>query len=135
MADTERIATRESIKSYDDVQVEKVHVPEWGNQVFFVRSLGGTERDKWEAALIEEKTTRNRHGQKRRSKEIQVVGAKAKLVILSCCLSFTDHSPIFTDADYEWLSVKAAAATERIFLVAQRLSGISQDDMDDIEGN
>lgn len=135
MDDTERIATRESIRGFNDVVVEKVTVPEWGNQVFFVRGLGGTERDKWEEALVEEKTSRNRHGQKKKKKEIQVVGAKAKLVIASCCISLTDFTPIFNPADLEWLSIKAASAMERLFLVAQRLSGISQDDMDDIEGN
>ena len=46
--------TREAILAKDDVQIEELHVPQWGGTVR-VRGMSGTQRDAFEKAISREK--------------------------------------------------------------------------------
>lgn len=114
------VSLREKILKCKDIQTEKVHIPEWSVDIY-VRGLTGKERDRYEASLLE---TRGR------SQVTNYANARAKMVILAACDENGD--PVFTQADLQELTDKSAAALDRIFSVARRLSGMDEDDINEL---
>lgn len=116
--------TKEQILACDDIQLELVAVPEWGGDVY-VKSLTGAERDWLEMSTYEEK--------KGKDKNINMKNFRAKLVSLSVC---DEHKQrLFDEKDIDVLTAKSAAALQRIFEVAQRLSGFTNADADELSKN
>lgn len=115
--------TREMILTAKDLSFEIVDVPEWGGEVK-VTTLTGTERDAFEASLID---------QKRSGNTVNTKNIRAKLVSMVCVDDGGDR--LFTPADIEILGSKSASALDRIFTVAQRLSKLTEADMDELKGN
>ncbi len=115
--------SREAILSADDLPRELVAVPEWGGDVY-VKTLGGTERDAYEQSLIKGK------GRKR---EMSLDDARAKLCAASICDE--NGTVLFTERDVGALGRKSSKALDRVFAVAQRLSGISDADVEELVGN
>jgi len=122
-----KMLSRDEILNAKDLKTEIVDCPEWGGSVK-VRGLTGGERDKWEASLYTTKT----HGRK-----VEVVSNKdnirAKLIQMT--VVDDDGKLMFSPGDIETLSKKSAAPVDRIFSVAQRLSGIGADDIEELEKN
>ena len=114
---------RDEILQAHDIKTMVVEVPEWGGRVL-VRGLTGTERDEFEESVIE---TRGK------STHVKLRNARAKLVSLSIVDS--DGERIFTEGDIDALGKKSAAALDRVYQVAARLSGISNDDLDELAKN
>lgn len=110
---------RSQILSAKDLPIEEVAVPEWGGTVF-VRGMNGAERDAFELSVID---------QKQRGK-VDLNNIRAKL----CALTICDESGerIFSENDVAALAKKSAAALSRVFVVAQRLSGMTEDDAREI---
>lgn len=98
---------------------EEVEVPEWGGSVL-VRGMTGRERDLFEASLIE----------RRGNEMVPVVhNVRAKLVVV--CTVDDDGKPLFDKhADVEALGEKSAAALNRVYEVAARLSGLQNEDVE-----
>lgn len=117
------ILTREQILQADDLRQETVEVPEWGGAVI-VRCLTGAERDEFEAALIEIKG---------KSYNVRLANARARLT----ALSVIDESGqrLFSEADVISLGGKSAAALDRVFEAAQRISGLRPRDMEELLKN
>lgn len=115
--------SKDQILAADDVQLEDVDVPEWGGKVR-VKSLTGTERDGLEASLIEGKG---------KNASVNLANLRAKLVARSIVDDAGNR--IFQDADVKALGAKSAAALNRVYEVAQRLSGITQEDVDELTKN
>jgi hypothetical protein len=86
-----------------------------------VRSLTGAERDAFQASLLE---TRGR------SREVNLRNMRAKLVAQS--VRKADDSRVVSDAQVEALGRKNAAALQRVFRVAQRLSGLAEDEVEEL---
>ena len=104
-------------------QGEDVEVPEWGGTVR-VRGMTGTERDKFEAAVVEmkgKKTTMNMENFRAR--------LAAKTIIDE------DGKRLFHDSHIKALGAKSATALQRVFDVAQRLSGFSDEDVEELAKN
>ena len=102
---------------------ELVEVPEWGGAVY-VRALTGAERDQFEASIVE---------QRGRDVRMNMRNIRAKLVALT--VVDEDGQRIFTDDDVAALGGKSAAALDRLFAVAQRLSGLSMEDVEELAKN
>lgn len=118
--------TREAILEADDIQEEVVQVPEWGGKVL-VRGLTGSQRDDYEATLQRGKGT---------NKEINLRNARAKLVMWSVVNAQTQaRERLFSEQDVERLGKKSAAALQRVFDAAARLSGLSAKDLDELTEN
>ena len=115
--------TKEQILQADDLEMEVVEVPEWGGSVL-VRGLTGTERDAFEGSIIILKGKRS---------SMNMRNVRAKLVARSIVDEFMER--LFSDADVEALGKKSASALDRVFSVAQRLSGVSDDDMEELAEN
>jgi len=120
---TEKLLTRDQILQADDIEVESVEVPEWGGSVN-VKSLTGEERDKFIQSL-----TRRKGKQVSTSME----NMTSKLVALSVVNG--DGSLLFSLADVKSLSKKSSAALTRVVEVAQRLSGLGDDDLEILAEN
>lgn len=135
--------TRDDIKEADDIQTEKVPVPEWRKKgqpiddaFLWVRSLTGAMRDKYEASLIEAR---------RKGAKVNLENMRAKLVQLGTIKDaaadvVNDESQdasnmFFADGDVEWLGRKNAAPIERLCDAIKRLSGMTDEDLEEIRKN
>ena len=67
---------------------------------------------------------------KHKSREINLRNMRAKLVAAS--VRKADDSRVFSDGQVEALGKKNAAALQRVFRVAQRLSGLAEDEVDEL---
>jgi hypothetical protein len=112
--------SREDILSAQDYQTEVVEVPAWGGSVI-VQSLTGKQRDAFEMSQMV---------QKGKSVELNLINLRAKLVALS--LVDQDHNLLFTEADVIKLGQKNAAALESVYKVAQKLSGLNREDIEEL---
>lgn len=134
---------RQDIADADDIVEEDVHVPEWAPKgatdaqrqaaVVRVRGLTGEQRDEFEGSIIVEKRDPNRKGKTKTGVEHRRM--RAKLVVKSVV-----HPPgsaqagqtMFDETDIGWISAKSAKALDRVFSKAQELSGLSDEDIDDL---
>lgn len=114
--------TRDQILGADDRPTEVVSVPEWGGEVK-VRGLSGTERDAYEASIASPRPDGRKH--------INLRNLRARLVVLACVDPETGDR-LFRDDDAEALGGKSAAAVDRLFSVARRLSGLGEDDVEEM---
>ena len=121
--DQKKVLTRDAILNAADIQTEAVEVPEWGGTVY-VRALTGVERDEYEGSRVSVK------GKK---VELNYKNTRAKLVAL--CAVDEQGSRLFTEEDVPALGRRNAAALNRVFLVAQRLSALGPEDVEDAEKN
>lgn len=117
--------TREQILNADDLKTQEVKVPEWGG-IVVVRSMTGTERDAFEASIVD-----NTHGN---TPKMKLDNFRAKLVVKTVIDPETKKA-MFTVADIEVLGNKSVAALDRVYDVAQKLSKISAEDVDDLIKN
>jgi hypothetical protein len=136
--------SRESIlESEKIVKAEKVFTPEWAEpgmpieEAFvWVRALSAAERDAWEASLIERKKADRRRGLKAETK-LNLDNVRAKLAAATTVDAEVDGNPLFLEQDIEALGALpgGAAPLDRIYATAQRLSGISDNDIEDLAKN
>lgn len=115
------LLSRDAILGADDRKTEDVAVPEWGGSVR-VRSLSGAERDAFESHVVSVRSDG--------SKSVNLRNVRAKLVSLSVVDEAGER--LFSDADVDALGDKSAAALERVFDVARHLSGLSEDDIEEL---
>lgn len=118
-----KLLGRDAILQAQDLPTEDVAVPEWGG-VCRVRALTGAERDSFEQSIVE---------QRGKSTKMNLRNIRAKLVALS--VVDEEGKRVFSDGDAETLGKKSAAALERVFEVAQRLSGLRPEDVEELQGN
>lgn len=118
-----KLLNREAILKADDLPKELVEVPEWGGYVY-VRTLTGLERDAFEESVTQ---------QRGKSIKMNLRNIRAKLVALS--VVDEGGKRIFSDADAKFLGEKSASALDRIFEVAQRLSGLRDEDVEELAKN
>ncbi len=121
------LLTREAILAADDAITEDVPVPEWGGTVR-VRSLEGMERDRYESSFVRIGTTsRGTLG----AVGLSTDNARARLVSMTAIDE--DGRNLFSEADVLVLGHKSAAALERVSAVAQRLSGLTDRDVEELK--
>jgi hypothetical protein len=124
---------REEILATDDVVVRDVYVPEWDRTLpdgrvqrarVRLRSLTGKERDELESTVITRRGNRT---------DINLANLRARTVQRAC----VDDAGtlLFTERDVVLLGMKNASAIDRLFSVAQELSGLSDRDVSDLVGN
>ena len=113
---------REDILAVKDIQIELVPVPEWGGEVY-IKGMSGLERDAFEASVIEQKGNKQK---------VNMANVRAKLAAQTLCDE--EGNRLFNDADIKELGKKSASALQRVFEVAQRLSGIGDADVEELAG-
>ena len=111
--------SKSDILEAKDIESEVVKVPEWGGEVM-VYGLTLAEKDIWtDSILVDGKAN--------------MEGATARLCAL--CIRDEKGKCIFTDKDITAFSAKSAKAIDRIFQVAQRISGIGQEEIEETVKN
>lgn len=114
--------TKDDILALDDLPRESVDVPEWGGTVY-VRTLTGTERDAFEASVMAP----------RKGARMNTANIRARLGVL--CIVDENGERLFSDRDAIELGKKSAPALDRIFTAAQRLNGLSAEDIEELVKN
>lgn len=117
------ILSKDDILRMEDLPREVVPVPEWGGEVL-VRGLTASERDAFEGSIVELR------GKERR---IHLEDIRAKLASLT--MVDEQGKRLFSDGEVAALGKKSAQAVQRVFDVAQRLSGISGSDVEELAKN
>lgn len=109
---------RDDILGASDIRKEKVKA--WGGEVW-VRGMTGAERDRFESSVIQFKGS---------SQNLNLANIRAKL----CALTICDESGtrLFNEADVQALGEKSAVELSKVFIVAQRLSGITDADVKEL---
>jgi len=113
--------SRDDILKASDNDPEEVEVPEWGGTVL-VRGMTGRERDAFEISMMQP----GRGGRK----VMDASNTRAK--VIARCVVDDDGNRLFTDADVTELGAKSAAAIDRVFEVAARLSGMADEEQEEL---
>jgi len=120
----EKVLTREEILNADDQTVERVFISNWNGYVY-VKSLSGKERDQFERDIVTWK------GKGKNTKAEMKDNIRARLVALTVVDPDT-KKPVFSTKDVEALGNKSAAALDTIYDAAQRLSKLSDEDVEEL---
>lgn len=115
--------TRDAILSVNDIATEVVDVPAWGGKVR-VRGLTGEERDRFEESMLEGKG---------KNRQVRLANFRAKLV--SLCIVDDKGNRLFSEGDVAALGKKSAAGLGAVCDVAQRLAGLSEEDVEELTAN
>jgi len=117
------VLTRDEILQADDLEKRLVEVPEWGGSVW-VRALRGDEYDEFQESILEGKG---------KNRQVNVKNLRAKLVVRSVVNESGER--IFDDGDYATVGKKSSAALNRLFVAAQELSAVDDDEVEALVGN
>jgi hypothetical protein len=120
------------------LKTQTVHVPEWadgGDDEVIVRELTGSERDAFEASLsVQRPVFGPDKGAAQRMESIpDLENLRAKLV--AKVIVDAQGVRVFQDTDIFALGELSASALQRVFDVAQELSGMNAEAETDAEGN
>jgi hypothetical protein len=116
------LADAAAILGLDDIHEQWVDVPEWNVRARVV-ALTGAERDDLELAMVE------RRG---KSREINLRNLRARIVAASVRKPDDRDRTVFSASQVDALGRKSAAALQRLFAVARELSGLSDDDVEEL---
>lgn len=121
------ILKRDEILAASDIQLELVPVPEWGGHVW-VKGMTGAERDKFEGSIVKLSIA----GKPSRPGDdtLNLANVRAKLCSMTICDA--EGKRLFSENDIQALSQKSAAGLQRVFTVAQKLSGITDEDVEEL---
>jgi hypothetical protein len=111
---------RKTILEVEDIPSEVIEVPEWGVEVV-VRGMDGLAR----ARFLRRAT----------SADGEADYEKFYPELIIACAYDKDGNPAFEGADRDALNQKSGRALERVATVAQRLSGLGGDDIEEAKGN
>jgi hypothetical protein len=115
-----------------DLPQERVEVPEWNGDVI-VRALSAADREWFERSMLRTETIRDDDGKMKTVDKVVVDNARAKL--LSRALVDEEGNALFDEAQMIGLGKKSNTVVQRLFLIAQRLSALGQNNADDAEKN
>jgi predicted trehalose synthase len=120
----ERMLSADEILAMQDIEIEEVVVPEWGGGKVYVCGLTSAGKNAYESSLFEIKG---------KTQKMRLENATAKLLVRT--LVDRDRRPLFTETQVEALGRKSAAVLERLQRIAQRLSGMTQAEVEELIKN
>lgn len=120
---------RDAILDAVDVQTEKVDVPEWGGDVI-IRGLTGDELDAFQGSIRQFRPSLDGKGME---PVLIQEGMRAKLLVK--CLVDEAGGRLFTDQDAPALGAKNGSVIDKLYDIASRLSGLSEEEKAEMEGN
>jgi len=113
-----KILNAEDILAARKPAPELVEVPEWGGSVY-VKGTNGKEFSDLQSQIIQRKGN---------TQSVNLENIQAKLCAV--CLCDADGNRLFKQKDVEVLAELSSAALQRVFKVAQRLSGLGDDEIE-----
>lgn len=115
------LSREELLERGKKLRKELVELPELGGAVY-VRELAGWERDAFEASLMQ---------QVGNTYVMKLKNARARLAALSICDE--NGKRLFSEKDAQELGKISAAALDRIFEAASRLSRIGEEELEELK--
>lgn len=116
--------TRDELLAATNVPIERVDLPELGTDAHvYVRGMSGKERDAFEISLA-----KGPRGQRR-----NLDNFRARLTVL--CVVDQDGTRLYQSGDAELVGNIRVDVLAKIVAVAQRLSGITEADADELGKN
>lgn len=119
----DNVSNANDILSIEDRPSERVEVPEW-NRVIYLRTLSAAERDVYETEIFE---------YKKREVIFNRLNIKARLLVR--CIANEQGNRIFADNQVDALGNKSAKVLNRLFDIAQKLNGLTVEDVEELEKN
>lgn len=107
--------SRDEILGARDLKVVEVDVPEWGG-VVLVSMMTGRDRDAFEAETVT-----------RRGKQVDVNMKDMRARLVARTVVDESGARLFSDGDVEALAAKSSAALNRLFEVARKLNGLTDE--------
>lgn len=117
------MSLRDRLLAAAELPRESVSVPELG-ETFTVQGMNGLQRDDFEASLF----TTTANGRRRIFAPANI---RAKLLV-RCVIDPETGERLFNDGDVDVVGQIRADVLDRLFSVAQRLSGISDRDVEEL---
>ena len=118
----------DDIVDSQDKEYQDVDVPEWGGTVR-IATMSGEDRDRWELSMMQADDSSER-GFKLN------FDAYSRVRLVAMCLVDDNFNRIFvTKEQIEKLSQKSGKVMDLLYDVAQRVNGITDEDIDDLEKN
>lgn len=118
---------KSKLQGFQDTVIVRVLTPEWPDMGdIYVRSMTGKSRDSYEGAIYLAEQNAKKTG-----KGSRLDNLRANMMVASACDE--DGNLLFDAADAEWLGDKSAAVLDRIYDAANKLSGISAEDIEEME--
>jgi hypothetical protein len=108
----------------EDILVEEVSIPMWHNRSVLVCGLSAAAKNQYQQSLVDMKNG---------TQKLRLENSTAKLVALT--VVNRERQRLFTERDIEKLGTKSAAALECIVEVANRLSGMTKQEVDALVKN
>ncbi len=124
---TEALLTREQILQAEDLPSEVVEIPEWNGSVI-VRGLTGSGRGIFQNSIMSQNGNVN-------SKNVMVDMKEAEMRLVAYCVVDENGKRLFSEKDIAELGKKSGSAINRISDVAMRLSGFTQEDLQELTEN
>ncbi len=119
---------RAAILAVKDVEPVPIDVPEWKlGEPVYVRPMSAGERDRWEGELLDRS--------EKRKESIQAATENLRAMFLAKCLCDEDGAILFGPDDIDALAAKNYKPIDRVFEVAQRINGMSDADVEELEKN
>lgn len=114
--------TGKDILAIDDLERETIDVPEWDCTIT-VQTMTGLDKDEYDAWI---------YGARGNDGKPSLKHMRALITVLSC----VDENGVklFSVDEIEAVSKKASSALDRIYVVADRLSKLSDKSVEDIAG-
>lgn len=128
------MSLRKQILEAEDLETEEVDVRRWWPEAgkVWVRALRGSDRDRWESDNLGEK----KKGKGETDFQMNLSNVRARLLVKTLVDGPGPEAlRLFTDQDAGALGGKNAAILDKLYDVAQRLSGISASELEEAEGN
>jgi hypothetical protein len=114
---------RDQILEASDLKTVVVSVPEWGGDVI-VATMTGEARDAWEQSLVVQEGGKSR---------TNLDNIRARLVMST--VVDEGGNRLFSEKDLALLGRKSSAALERVCKAAQKLNGLTNEDVEQLTGN
>lgn len=113
---------RDEILNFDDISVEIVPVPEWGdNAAVRLKVLSAAERDEFEASTVTTKGGRQKPN---------LANLRARLV--ARCMVDAEGERVFVSGDVVRLGSKSSKALDRLFAKCQEINGFTEKDIEEL---
>ena len=122
MTEKAKLLSRDDVLAARDIKTKLVAVPEWGGDVY-VKGMTGTDLDAFETTIIVD------HGGGKKQ-TVTTENIRAKLAAFS--IVDEDGVLMFSVEDIDALGKKSSSALQRIMDVAKELSGIGDDEIEDL---
>lgn len=126
MSESPNYLSRDEIFGMDDIPCEDVTIPEWGGRVVCVCGLTAAAKNLYQQSIVDMKGM---------ARKLRLDNSTAKLVSLTVVNNRTERKLLFTERDVERLGTKSAAALERILEAANRLSGMTAKEVEELVKN